>query len=167
MIKQNLNVKEFEDDKQKFTFNLEDIPGYLLDCLARSVLAAARKFYEDPANQAEFEAWNLMKYERPYKSQEQRNGIGARQNLIEDTLKRNIVSSKRFAYLRGCISAAGYEERDIAKLLNRSPAYLSNCFNGKSDLGLSEQYKIIEAIKGDITKMHLYFPENGIAKEMR
>jgi predicted transcriptional regulator len=70
---------------------------------------------------------------------------------------------KRFAYLRGAIMAAGYENRDVAQKAGCSETHFSRVLNAKADPTLSLQYRIVEVIKGDPEKMHLYFPKNGIA----
>lgn len=38
-------------------FSLNAIPQHKLDGIAKSILGPIKKFYEDPANQAKFEAW--------------------------------------------------------------------------------------------------------------
>lgn len=44
--------------------NINEIPDHEADRLVRSLLAAAEKFYADPANMAEFLEWQRQRRER-------------------------------------------------------------------------------------------------------
>lgn len=44
--------------------NVNEIPAHEADRLARSLLAAAEKFYADPANMSEFLEWKRQRRER-------------------------------------------------------------------------------------------------------
>lgn len=44
--------------------NVNEIPAHEADRLARSLLAAAEKFFADPANMAEFLEWQQKRRER-------------------------------------------------------------------------------------------------------
>lgn len=43
------------------TVRPEDIPDHVMDNLARALLEAARRFYDDPENVRKFEEWKASK----------------------------------------------------------------------------------------------------------
>ncbi len=77
----------------------------------------------------------------------------------------NSKKEKLFRLLRSEMLAKGLQNADIARIINRTPEFVSRCLNNRGQFSLSDQYAILKAIKRPASEMHLIFPEGGVQIE--
>lgn len=77
------------------------------------------------------------------------------------------MKNKLFSALRGAMVTCGLENRDIAKIIGKSATHVSHCLNCKADWTISDEWAIMAALNRPDSDLHIMFPRNGKATDIR
>ena len=65
-----------------------------------------------------------------------------------------------YLLLRRKLKAYGFNQDDVAVLLERSRQYVSDRMRAKGEWHIDEAYKLLEAIEAETNELYRYFPSN-------
>lgn len=73
------------------------------------------------------------------------------------------MSKKRFAKLRGALTARSIEQDYLANKLGRSISYVTARMCGHADWSQRDQYALMDLLRIPYNEMHEFFPKEGIS----
>lgn len=68
-----------------------------------------------------------------------------------------------YKHLSGRLKQMGVRQKDLARILELSPASVSHRFVGRIPWTIDEMYKMMEICQAPAEQLHIYFPPKGVS----